>query len=80
MELVVLFGSMLRKFEVNTTEEMYIMPQYRHRQVGKSDWWQTGRRLLNPEAKEWETAYPPGHELFNSLLSHHQDNNIFEEK
>jgi hypothetical protein len=65
MELVVLFGSMLRKFDCNTTEEMFIMPQYRHRQVGKTDWWTTGRRLLNPDAEQWETAYPPGHQLFS---------------
>lgn len=65
MDLIVLFGSMLRKWKPQNIDEMYISPQYRHRQVGKTNWWHNNRRILRPGAEKWETAYPPGHEILN---------------
>lgn len=59
MDLIVLFGSMLRKWKPQNLDEMYISPQYRHRQVGKTNWWDNGvfvGKKMNPSFVFFSTS------------------------
>lgn len=56
------FGTMKRTFEYDHVENINIENVTTKRQLGKTKWWQSGRRIITEETKKgFKTAYPPGH-------------------
>ncbi len=63
LKLNVIFGTMKRTFDFNNSICIYIEPDFSKRDLVVQSWWKTGRRIIRKDAKQYESAYPPGHYL-----------------
>ena len=64
VSLKIIFGSMIRKFSPDNMSNIYIAPDYKHREMAKNLWWNKEKRIfIEPKEDEFQypTAYPIGH-------------------
>lgn len=59
-----LYGSMKRQLDLSDMSRISIFPTHLSRELGKTNWWKTGKRLLEDPSNLCSITHPPGHQFF----------------